>query len=81
MPIDRRKFLTRCGAYGVGAWAATRGGLSFSQANESVRNFHASISIDAFKNDPGLPKIVREAGITDVWVACFLQGQWHHSIE
>ncbi|MCA9427050.1 MAG: hypothetical protein KC994_18360 [Candidatus Omnitrophica bacterium] len=81
MTIDRRKFLTRCSAYGVGAWAAARGGISFSQANESVRNFHASISIDAFKNDPDLPKIVREAGITDVWVACFLQGQWHHSIE
>ncbi len=46
-----------------------------------VRRFHASISIDAFKEDPELLEIIKTAGIDDVWVSCFLQGTWHHSID
>jgi hypothetical protein len=61
---------------------ATRSLKAFSDGGTTrVRRFHASISIDAFKADPELLDIIKAAGIDDVWVSCFLQGTWHHSIE
>ena len=39
------------------------------------------MSADALTKDPELLEIVRSAGITDVWLACFFHGHWHHSIE
>jgi hypothetical protein len=81
MPLKRRQFLKQCGVYGTGAWIASRGGFALAETGNPVRKFHASISIEAFKNDPGLSQIVKEAGVSDVWLACFFQGQFHHSIE
>jgi hypothetical protein len=42
-----------------------------------VRRFHASLSADALKLYPDLPRVVAEAGLTDVWVAGFLYGGWY----
>lgn len=58
------------------AWGAFSG-----EVGSRVRKFHASISIDAFKADPELLGIIKAAGIDEVWISCFFQGSWHHTIE
>ncbi len=50
-------------------------------ADSSIRNYNLSVSIDALTEDPELLDIICDAGITDVWLACFFHGSWGHSIE
>jgi hypothetical protein len=38
-------------------------------------------SIDAFEDNPDQLRIIRDAGITDVWIAGFLYGHWYYSID
>lgn len=80
MRISRRGFMSACGAAAGagllrthGAWAAGGG--------TRVRRFNASVSIDAFENDPALLGAVRDAGVDCVWVASFFHGRWHPPIE
>ncbi|MCG3198589.1 MAG: hypothetical protein GHCLOJNM_03092 [bacterium] len=78
MKTNRRTFLQSCSAYGAGAFLRAE---TAAAVTGSPRKFHASISIEALKNDSGLAEIIRKAGVTDVWLACFFQGQWHHSLS
>lgn len=77
---SRRGFLKSALAVGAGlAWA---GRLGHADENEAaVRSYHASLSIDALQADPELAEIVRDAGVSHVWLAIFFQGQWHNSID
>lgn len=44
-----------------------------------MRRYHLSISEDALDAGPELLNIVRQAGVTDVWVTGFLYGHWHYT--
>lgn len=45
------------------------------------RTFHLSVSEDALDAEPELLTLVREAGVTDVWLTGFLYGHWYFSPE
>ncbi|MDX9974365.1 MAG: hypothetical protein RBU21_15375 [FCB group bacterium] len=79
--ISRRGFLA--GSLAAGAGLALNSRLAFAAppASGGIRTFHASIDMDAFKNDPALAEEVRAAGVSRVWLACFFEGQWHYTIE
>jgi hypothetical protein len=81
MPANRRQFLRDCAALGAAAALPASFAAQAAESKTGVRQYHASLSIDAFKADPGLADIIRDAGVSDVWLACFFQGQWYHPIE
>ncbi len=47
----------------------------------AVRRYHLSISADALDADPELLGIVRNAGVTDVWIGGFHYGHWYYTPE
>jgi len=49
------------------------------QNKNSVRRFHISLQYEAWKDNPELIDIMKNAGITDVWMGSFLQGKWYHT--
>ncbi len=80
MAISRRTFLKQ-GASVAAFGLLGRAGYAAQAGTKGVRTFHASISIDAIKADPELPAIIREAGVHDIWLANFFQGNWVYSVE
>lgn len=79
--VSRREFLRHSAGCTAGCCIASvlpRNGFGH---NSETRRYHLSVSIDALSNDPALLDIVCEAGITDVWPACFFHGSWGHSLE
>jgi len=68
----------------VSASAAIAGVLAASgeaSAAPRARRYHLCLSEDAIETDPGLLPLVRQAGVTDVWVTGFLYGYWHYAPE
>ncbi len=58
------------------------GNKIFAFANiKSVRSFHISLQKEAWIQNPELINIMKKAGITDVWMAAYLQGKWFHTPE
>jgi len=50
----------------------------FSSKNKGpIRKFHISLQEEAWKEHPELIDIMKNAGITDVWMASYLQGKWY----
>lgn len=45
------------------------------------RRYHLCISHDALLADPGLIELVRQAGVSDIWVAAFLYGYWYPPLQ
>jgi len=52
--------------------------FAFGDKN-SVRRFHISLQAEAWQNNPELIDIMKNAGITDVWMGSYLQGKWFHT--
>ncbi len=44
-----------------------------------VRSFHISLQEEAWIKHPELIRIMKDAGITDVWMGSYLQGKWFHT--
>lgn len=81
--FSRRDFVNKLIASGF--WI---GGVSlfgkqiFANENfNSVRHFHISLQAGAWKENPELLEIMKNAGITDIWMASYLQGKWFHTPE
>ncbi|MCD6597299.1 MAG: hypothetical protein J7L04_06405, partial [Bacteroidales bacterium] len=79
--LSRRGFINRLIASG-----AVIGGVSlfgtkiFAIGNKSsVRRFHISLQAEAWINNSELIGIMKNAGITDVWMGSYLQGKWFHT--
>jgi len=50
----------------------------YSQENiKSIRRFHICLQPDAMKKYPELLSLVKNAGVTDIWLAGFFYGQWY----
>lgn len=45
------------------------------------RRYNLSVSMDALEKDPELLELIRDAGVSRIWLACFFAGTWHHPIE
>lgn len=79
--ISRRNFLQKLAVSGT-----VLGGLNFfgNQVfalgnSKSVRRFHISLQAEAWLKNPELISIMKDAGITDVWMGSYLQGKWYHT--
>ncbi len=76
----RRDFIQRLlfsGAFFAGP--VVFGKQIFSEKNDpSIRHFHVSLQPEAWLENPDLISILKTAGVTDIWMASFLQGEWYH---
>jgi len=79
--LSRREFVNR-----LMLTSAVFGGVSifgkqiFALGTDNqVRRFHISLQAEAWKKNPELIDIMKEAGVTDVWMASYLQGKWFHT--
>jgi hypothetical protein len=61
---------------GSGLWANQ---LFAADSKSQVRRFHISLQAEAWKKNPELIGIMKEAGISDVWMGSYLQGKWYHT--
>ncbi len=55
--------------------------LFASGNNVPIKRFHISLQEEAWLKHPELIHIMKEAGITDVWMATYLQGKWYKTPE
>ena len=79
--LSRRNFINTLIASG-----AVIGGVSlfgkqmFAIGSKApVRRFHISLQAEAWLKNPELINIMRDAGISDVWMGSYLQGKWFHT--
>ncbi|RLD58450.1 MAG: hypothetical protein DRJ05_08020, partial [Bacteroidetes bacterium] len=79
--LSRRGFINRLIASG-----AVIGGVSlfgnkiFAIGNKKpIRRFHISMQAEAWLENPELISIMKNAGISDVWMGSYLQGKWYHT--
>lgn len=79
--LSRRDFMNRLIASGVVIGGASLFGnqLFAVGSKNSVRRFHISMQSEAWKKNPELIGLMKEAGITDIWMASYLQGKWFHA--
>ena len=78
-PITRRKFISSLARTAVIAGSVRPfADKLFALENKStIRRFHICLQPQAIKEFPQLPSLIREAGVTDVWLAGFFYGQWY----
>jgi hypothetical protein len=87
LPTSRAKSITRRGFIGNLLYSSVALGSITSLANkifasdikESIRRFHICLQPQAIKDYPELPSLIRESGVTDIWLAGFLYGRWYHT--
>lgn len=79
--LSRRDFMNRLIASGVAIGGASLFGnqLFAVGSKNSVRRFHISMQAEAWKTNPELIGLMKEAGVTDIWMASYLQGKWFHT--
>jgi len=46
-------------------------------SNDSIRRFHLNLSILGIKENPEIPEIASNTGITDIWIDSFKYGRWY----
>jgi hypothetical protein len=80
--ISRRDFISRLISTGVFivSWNPI-GKQMYALDKDSVRRFHISLQPEAWLKNPKLIGIMKDAGITDVWMGSYLQGRWYHTPE
>jgi hypothetical protein len=81
--LSRRDFMNRLIASGIVIGGVSLFGKQIlaSENNNPVRRFHISLQAEAWKMNPELLGLMKEAGITDVWMASYLQGKWFHTAK
>lgn len=55
--------------------------LAAIAAKGQVRRYHVCLAPDALEAEAGLLEVVRDAGVSDVWVAGYFYGHWHYTPE
>ncbi len=80
---SRREFLSCLTRSGI--LMACLGPVScnvFSPTNSSsFRHYHVSMQPEAWIDNPELINILKNAGVSDIWMASFLQGRWYHTAK
>ena len=79
--ISRRKFINHLMVSGavIGGSSLLGKQLFAAGSKSQVRRFHISMQAEAWKKNPELIAIMKEAGISDVWMGSYLQGKWYHT--
>ena len=79
MLLSRRDFLARTCAAAIGGVMGERE-LAAARVGR-VRSFEVCLTPDALERDPQLLPVLRDAGVTTVWLAGFFYGHWPFSPE
>ncbi|MEN8193971.1 MAG: hypothetical protein ABFS12_14200, partial [Bacteroidota bacterium] len=81
--VSRRKFINSLIASGVVIGGVSLFGKQiFTIGNKnSIRSFHISLQAEAWLKNPELISIMKNAGISDVWMGSYIQGKWYHTPE
>jgi len=81
--ISRRKFFVPFIASGLAIGSYDILGMTnFLTGNrKSIRRFHASISAQGWEANPELPSILKNVGVTDIWMGAFFYGKWYRQPE
>ncbi|MFA7491649.1 MAG: hypothetical protein WCY58_12920 [Mariniphaga sp.] len=79
--ISRRKFINQLMVSGavLGGNGLLVNQLFAARSKSQVRRFHISLQAEAWKKNPELIGLMKEAGVSDVWMASYLQGKWYHT--
>jgi len=77
----RRHFIAAAGAASLAGWAAPRLSWAAADADRAARRFHVCLASPVVAADPDLLRIVRDAGVTDVWQAAYFYGHWYATPE
>jgi hypothetical protein len=79
--ISRRKFINQLMVSGavLGGNGLLVNQLFAARSISQVRRFHISLQAEAWKKNPELIGLMKEAGVSDVWMASYLQGKWYHT--
>ena len=56
-------------------------GLAAASSGPAVRRYHLCLPPDTIDADPELLGLVRQAGVTDIWLAGFFYGRWYTAPE
>lgn len=78
MSTSRRDFLRTCGVAGAAAWLAP---ATASVSPPAVRRYHLQFIPKTAEPDPEFLGAVHNAGVTDLWISCFVGGQWWCGLE
>lgn len=55
--------------------------LTASAASVPVRRYHVCLSSTALEREPELIALVKQAGVSTIWLTGFLYGHWHYQPE
>ena len=80
--VPRRQFIK--GLIGSGILLSSTSYFSCGQKTTRAiggRQFHLCLSPLTIAKDPEILEIVKNAGVTDIWLAAFLYGRWHKTPE
>jgi len=82
-PISRRSFIhkTLISSAVIGGFGLYGCEIFTPKKKSAVRKFHISMQAEAWTEHPELIGIMKNAGITDVWMAAYLQGKWYKTPE
>ena len=79
--FSRRSFLGAvAGASGAVCLGRALAGAALAGGG-TARRYHVSLNAREIERDPRLISVVRNAGVTDVWLAGFLYGDWFSTPE
>jgi hypothetical protein len=77
--LTRRSFLALCAAAGSTSLPLTPQALAAEPA--TGRRYHLCLTPKAMEENPALLDIVRQAGVTDIWLAAYFYGYWYETPE
>ncbi len=79
--LPRREFVNRLFISGAILGGMNLSGIQiFAKENtKPSRRFHISLQTEAWNKNPELISIMKNAGISDVWMGSYLQGKWYHT--
>ncbi len=81
--LSRRDFMNKLAVSGLAISGMSLFGeqVLAAEKKDRIRRFHISIQQEAWIEHPELLSLMKNAGITDIWMGSYLQGKWFHSPE
>lgn len=77
--LSRRRFMALTAAAGAGGWLYGAGANALE--TQAARRYHVCLSSKIIAEDPSLLDTVRDAGVSDIWLAAYFYGHWYETPE
>ncbi|RIH64265.1 hypothetical protein D1164_02765 [Mariniphaga sediminis] len=79
--MKRRRFLSSCASIGAGAYLSSFLTGCSQNKSQSIRRYSLCVSTGVLDQNPDLFDVIAESGITDAWLAGWLNGYWYYPVE